>query len=271
MTQKRTPSAPPSPWTPELDSAWLTRHRAHDVVEIARRWKAVARRARMTMETIHLTAGGPVLFLKSRRMTDRPVYFCAGVHGDEPAAVQGLLVWAEARAEELRDADLAIFPLFNPAGILLNTRADEGGHDLNRQFDSATHPHMMAWREAVRGLSPRYAVCLHEDYDAQGLYCYELNRDPHTRLADGLLESCSSLIPRDARRVIEGRRAAAGVIQRRRIPMITNLPEAVVLYRAGAGSTLTFETPSEFDFALRTRVHARFAQRVWEISREAEA
>ncbi|MES2708508.1 MAG: succinylglutamate desuccinylase/aspartoacylase family protein [Verrucomicrobiota bacterium] len=259
-------TAAPKLWMPELDSVWLGRHRAHDVVDIVRRWKAVARRARMNVDVIHQTAGGPVIYVTSRRLTERPVYFCAGVHGDEAAAVQGLLVWAEARAEELRDADLAVFPLFNPAGIVLNTRADEGGHDLNRLFDSAGHPHMLAWQEAVRGLKPRVAVCLHEDYDARGLYCYELNRDPALKLADRLLESCSPIIPRDFRPVIEGRRALRGVIQRRRIPMITGLPEAVALYRAGAGGTLTFETPSEFDFALRTRVHARFAQSVWEMA-----
>lgn len=258
------PPAPPTAWMPEINSAWLGRHRAHDVVDIVRRWKAVARRARLNVDVIHQTAGGPVIYVTSRKLSEQPLYFCAGVHGDEPAAVQGLLVWAESRAADLRNADLAMFPLFNPAGIALNTRADEGGHDLNRLFDSTTHPHLIAWQQAVHGLKPVTAVCLHEDYDAQGNYCYELNRDPKLHLADSLLESCAAIIPRDLRPVIEGRRARAGVIQRRRIPMFTNLPEAVALHRAGAGVTLTFETPSEYDFALRTRTHARFVQGIWE-------
>lgn len=254
----------PNSWMPELNAAWLGQHRAHDVVDIVRRWKALARRARMNVDVIHQTAGGPVIYVTSRKMTERPVYFSAGVHGDEAAAVQGLLVWAESRGEELRSADLAIFPLFNPAGILLNTRCDEGGNDLNRMYDSPTHPHLLAWQQAVRGLAPRQSACLHEDYDARGLYCYELNRDPKRRLADRLLESCETLIPRDPRSMIEGRRALRGVIQRRRVPMLSGQPEAVALYLAGSRGTLTFETPSEFDFALRTRVQARFAQSVWE-------
>lgn len=253
------------PWMPELDHQWLSSHQAHDVVDIVRRWKAVARRGRLNVDVIHQTAGGPVIYVTSRKLSQRPLYFCAGVHGDEPAAVQGLLVWAESRVEERRSADLAMFPLFNPAGIVLNTRADEGGNDLNRLFDSTTHPHLLAWQSAVSGLKPTIAACLHEDYDAQGNYCYELNRDPKLHLADRLLENCAPIIPRDLRPVIEGRRAKAGVIQRRRFPLFTNLPEALALHRAGAGVTLTFETPSEYDFALRTRTHARFVQGIREM------
>lgn len=261
-------ATPNSDWMPEVDHEWMRRHRAHDSGDITRRWKAVARRARMKLEVIHQTAGGPVLFLQTRRMSARPLYFCAGVHGDEPAGVQGLLAWAELRAEELRDADVAIFPLFNPAGLVLNTRSDEGGRDLNRLFDNPDEPHLLAWQNAVRGLTPRIAVCLHEDYDARGTYCYELNRTRGPGLADHLLEVCSPFIPRDPRATIEGRRASAGVILRKKVPMFTGLPEAVLLQRNGTPVTLTFETPSEFDFALRTRTHARFVEEVWRLDRE---
>lgn len=261
-------STPNADWLPEVDSSWMRRHRAHDVADITRRWKSVARRARMQMDVIHQTAGGPVLFLKTRNMSARPLYFCAGVHGDEPAGVQGLLTWAELRAGELRDADIAILPLFNPAGLVLNTRADENGHDLNRLFDSATEPHLLGWQTAVSGLTPRVAVCLHEDYDACGTYCYELNRNDGPGLADHLLEVCAPFVPRDPRLTIEGRRAAAGVIRRRKVPMLTGLPEAVLLQRTGSPITLTFETPSEYDFALRTRAQARLVEEIWRLDRE---
>lgn len=74
------------------------------------------------------------------------------------------------------------------------------------------------------------------------------------------------ILPRDPRRIIEGRPARAGVIRRRRLPMVENLPEAVVLYQMGTPCTITFETPSEYSLTRRTRAHVRMLQAVqaWE-------
>ena len=107
-------------------------------------------------------------------------------------------------------------------------------------------------------------MCLHEDYDAEGCYCYELNEDAGLRLADRLLGSVEEWVPRDGRRTIDGRRAERGVIQRRRVPALPGLPEAVALYRAGVPVTLTFETPSEMEFGTRVRAHAAFVEAVAE-------
>jgi hypothetical protein len=52
------------------------------------------------------------------------------------------------------------------------------------------------------------------------------------------------------------------VIQRRRVPALPGLPEAVALYRAGVPVTLTFETPSEMEFERRVRAHAAFVEAV---------
>ncbi len=69
---------------------------------------------------------------------------------------------------------------------------------------------------------------------------------------------------RFGRRTIDGRRADRGVIQRRRVPALPGLPEAVALYRAGVPVTLTFETPSEMEFGTRVRAHAAFVEAVAE-------
>ena len=251
-----------SPWLPELDEASLQRHRAHDVRHLLQRWRAVIRAARLQLAVIHETAGFPVYFLTTREASARPLYFSAGVHGDEPGAVLGLLEWAERSTAWLRGADAVLVPLFNPAGLALNTRGDAGGDDLNRLFDHPEHSHLTGWRRAMAAFKPRTAVCLHEDYDAQGLYAYELNRNPRLRLADLCLAAAAPVLPRDPRRRIEGHRACHAVIRRRRLPMWENLPEAVALYQAGTSCTLTFETPSEFSLATRTRAHARLIKAV---------
>jgi murein peptide amidase A len=249
-------------WMPEIDDAWLLRQRSHDVPHLLARWRAVARAARLRLTVIHQTAGHPVYFLTSQRTTARPLYLSAGVHGDEAAPVLGLLEWAERSTAWLRQADLILLPLFNPAGLALNTRADADGQDLNRLFDHRTHPHITGWRQAMSSYQPRLAVCLHEDYDARGLYAYELNRDPKLHLAEHCLRHTDPILPRDPRRTIEGRPARQAIIRRRRLPMFTDLPEAVALYQNGTDCTLTFETPSESSLALRTRAHARLLQAI---------
>lgn len=246
---------PPSSRRPEIDDSWLRHHRAHDVTHLLQRWRAVARAARMELQVIHETAGFPVYFLTSPKISPRPFYLSSGVHGDEAASALGLLEWAERSTPWLRGADLVCVPIFNPVGLALNTRADADGQDLNRMFDHPTHPHITGWQKAMAPFRPRLAVCLHEDYDAQGLYAYELNRDPKLRLAELCLSQAESILPRDPRRTIEGRPARAAIIRRRRIPMFENLPEAVALYQAGTSCTLTFELPSEY--ALTTRVRAQ--------------
>ena len=60
-------------------------------------------------------------------------------------------------------------------------------------------------RDAIAGYIPRLVVCLHEDYDAQGLYAYELNRHASPRPAEYCLTTARNILARDPRRIIEGR------------------------------------------------------------------
>ena len=244
------------------DGEWLQAQRSHDVPYLLRRWRAVARAAKLRLTTIHETGGHPVYFLTTRHISARPLYFSTGVHGDEAASVLGLLEWAERNIEELRGGDAILIPLFNPAGLALNLRTDGAGEDLNRCFDHLDNPHIAGWRSAMAGYVPRLAVCLHEDYDAQGLYAYELNFHSRLRPAQHCLASAHHILPRDPRHYIEGRPARAGVIRPRKIPMTFDLPEAVALYEAGTACTITFETPSEFSLAQRTRAHVHLLQSI---------
>jgi len=262
MPRLPNPLTLPGPWLPEIDAAWLRRHRSHGVTHLLQRWRAIARAARLQLTVIHETAGYPVYFLTSRSISARPLYFSAGVHGDETGAVMGLLEWAECSTAWLRQADVILVPLFNPAGLALNTRCDADGADLNRCFDHPDHPHIQGWLRAMAPYQPRTAVCLHEDYDAQGLYAYELNRHPRHHLANHCLELTDAMLPRETRRLIEGRRARQGIIRVRRVPLFENLPEALVLYQNGTPRALTFETPSECCLTLRTRAHARLVQAI---------
>ncbi len=243
---------------------YLRSHRCHDVPFLVKRWHAVARAARLEIRTVHTVNGLPVIFVCSPPSGGPRLYLSAGVHGDEAGPPSGLLEWAEENIPLLRRRPVAMFPIFNPAGLALNTRADHRNIDLNRRFHDSSHPHIKAWWKCIRDMTFSVGVCLHEDYDSQGLYCYELYRDRGLNLADAGLTASESIIPRDPRARIEGRPAKNGVIRRKKIPELPGLPEAVALFMHNTSSTLTFETPSEYSLSDRVRAHKAFIQSVVE-------
>src|SRR6185436_15866177 len=140
---------------------YLRSHRCHDVPFLLKRWHVVAKSARLNLRVVHLSGGHPVIFIHSAQPTGPRLYFSTGVHGDEPAPVSGLLEWAEENVPLLRRLPVAIFPLFNPAGLALNTRADHRGIDLNRRFHDASHPHIKAWWKCIGDMEFTTGFCLH--------------------------------------------------------------------------------------------------------------
>ena len=225
----------------------------------------MARAARLELHVLCQAGEHEVIWLETRAAADgeEPVYLSAGVHGDEPGATSGLLAWAQANVERLRSESFLLFPCLNPVGLLLNTRVDGRGLDLNRRFHLTTDPVCGAWRRVMRGRAPRWGLCLHEDYDAQGCYVYELSHHPRGWSRPLLEQAANAALPVDRRRSIDGRAAQGGVIQRKHPPQgLPGLPEAVALYELGCRVSLTFETPSEFALNDRVGAHHRFVDAV---------
>ena len=100
---------------------------------------------------------------------------------------------------------------------------------------------------------------LHEDFDGQGLYLYEVQREKPF-WGEALLQSASHIIPIEGRVKIEGRKAVAGLIRRRfdlkRFRRF-GYPEAIWLHMHHSRRAITLETPSEF--AIERRVAAQMA------------
>jgi hypothetical protein len=249
------------------DDTYLLRHRCHDVAHILQRWKKLAKAARLKLSVLHVTSlGFPVIALETKNQSPGGLYLSAGIHGDEAAPPTALLEWAEDNIERLRTSSAMILPLLNPIGILGNFRVNEDGQDLNRLFHDDNHPLISAWNEFIKGRVFSMCVMLHEDYDAQGLYVYQLGEKAET-VADRFLENASKFVPRDQRRMIEGSKARGGVIQRRRLPKnLPGLPEAIVLYRKNSPITLTFETPSEYGLQDRVNAHRSVIDQSFEFS-----
>ena len=236
-------------------------HRCHDYKLLVQQWRALAKRAGLRMKEFAKAGPWPVFYLESRvkKGTEDLAwhYISAGVHGDEAAPPWGLLEWAEDNISLLQSHPFILFPVLNPVGLMLNTRTDQRGVDLNRAFNSTEDPLIAAWNQVVGQRRFAIAVCLHEDYDGQGCYVYELTRRRES-IGTKILKDTSRIVATDERKRIDGRGAKKGLIIRRIPPDMPGLPEAIVLHNLGSPVTLTFESPSEFCLTDRTAVQKRF-------------
>jgi predicted deacylase len=141
------------------------------------------------------------------------IYISTGIHGDEPAgplAVCQLLKenqWPE-------NASLFLIPCLNPTGLRLNRRENDQGVDLNREYLDAKEPETLVhinWLS--RQSSFDLCLCLHEDWESDGFYVYELNPDNRPPLADHIVAQVAEVCPLDLSEIIEGRPAQNGIIR----------------------------------------------------------
>jgi murein peptide amidase A len=235
----------------------MNNHRAHDYRFLIRRWRAVARKAGLPLRPLARAGDYPLFYFRSKALqTSGGVYISAGIHGDEPAGTEALISWAEKNAERLHRLPLLLLPCLNPWGLINNRRHDEQGADLNRSFHREDLPIVASVRQLIAPYRFHCALYLHEDYDAQGLYLYEVaqGRPPW---AAALLDAARRHIPIEPRIWVDGRKARAGLI-RPRIDMEKyariGFPEALWMRAHHTDRVLTVEAPSEF--ALEQRILA---------------
>ena len=241
-----------------------TSQRVHDYGHLITRWRRAARQAGLKLETFAEVGEYPVHCLRTRGSLDGGFYVSAGIHGDEPAGPEALLRWAETRLAGHVRAKAAVplfmLPCLNPWGLVNNRRTTARGHDLNRMFDRRVSP-LRELKRQIAGQSFALGLALHEDYDGQGVYLYEIKASPPD-IGAALLKGCASkALPIDPRRRIEDfpfkNGQVVGPIDLRDVP---TGPEALYLFPNHCPHFLTFETPSEFSLAERVRAHIRLIE-----------
>lgn len=183
------------------------------------------------------------------------VYISAGMHGDEPA---GPLAALRLLQEDLwpDDAALWLCPCLNPTGFPLNTRENAAGIDLNRDYRHQQSPEVRAHVDWLQR-QPRFDItlCLHEDWESNGFYVYELNPDNRPSFAETILKAAAQFCPVDTSPVIENWPAQNGVIRPNVNPAERpQWPEALYLITNRTRQSYTMEAPS--DFPLPARVAA---------------
>ena len=239
-----------------------TAHRVHDYGHLVRRWRAVARSAGLKLEEFARQGEHPVYCVRTPGdPATGELYVSAGIHGDEPAGPEALACWAEAclatRARVSSARPLLLLPCLNPWGLVHNQRADHRGRDLNRIFDRRVSP-IPELRRLLTGWRFDLGLHLHEDYDAQGIYLYEVSAGRPRWDADLLRACVSSAMPLEKRRRIDDWPFRNGVLAKpidpKDVPLV---PEALHLLRHHTDRVCTFETPSEFGLARRVRAHVQ--------------
>jgi hypothetical protein len=232
-------------------------------IDVARTRAALEAAARRTGWTTGGIPAGRHDLLVLERPAKNPnaprLYLSAGMHGDEPAGPRALLDLMEKDAWP--DAHLCLVPLLNPGGLAQNTRENEQGIDINRDYRHFRTPEARAHADWLVQ-QPRFdlTLLLHEDWESHGFYCYELNPDHRPSLAAPMIRAVSNVCPIDPTPVIDGRPISEpGIIRPMEWPDFNpddrpEWPEAIWLGVHKTRLNYTLEAPS--DWPLEFRVNA---------------
>ena len=127
----------------------------------------------------------------------RRVLLTGGVHGDEPAGVEAVLRFLEQAADRApHDMWLLVLPCINPHGWIHGTRENRDGLDINRSMDESGIPIVDLLKGVLGERHFDLALDLHEDYDGEGFYLYEAQKQDR-RFGEQLVAAARHLGPPD--------------------------------------------------------------------------
>ena len=108
------------------------------------------------------------------------ILITAGIHGDEPAGPEAALCFLERdNSKLLQKFRFVILPCVNPYGYAHNARENKQGTDINRSFAEEQVVEVVLFKKAIEGQRFDFYIDFHEDWEAEGFYLYEGQRDEH--------------------------------------------------------------------------------------------
>jgi protein MpaA len=205
---------------------------------------------------LELDAG--ILLAWERPAKGPRVYLSAGIHGDEPA---GPLAVLELLRERFFDSSIhwLLCPALNPSGLAAFTRENAQGVDLNRDYwlrgtsEVAAHTR---WLQAQA--APDLFISLHEDWETEGFYFYEINlAAENLGRMQSILTAVSPWFSPEPGPIIDGHEISGpGWIYHVAEPDVPEgWPEAIYLAKNGCPLSFTFETPSHASLEHRIAAH----------------
>lgn len=203
------------------------------------------------------TEDGPIMAWE-RQGEGPPAYLSAGIHGDEPAGPLAALRLMEEGAFPA-GRHCIVCPALNPGGLVLRTRENRRGADLNRDYNFLTCPETVAHTRWLSGRPvPHLFISLHEDWETDGFYFYEINLGAdNIRRASDLLNAVSAHFPAEPGPEIDGHplRAPGWIFHRAEPDLPDSWPEAIWMAKRGCPLSFTFETPSKAALPDRVAAH----------------
>jgi murein peptide amidase A len=158
------------------------------------------------------------IFQRTQRMKRRiKVGIFAGIHGDEPEAVLGLVDLVRslnARPEVGRDYQLFIYPMCNPSGLGDGTRCSRSGADLNRLFwRDSTEPEVRLLEAEIRHQQFEGIISLHTDDTSDGVYGFAHYGRETDDLLHNALQTAHHALPRCRSTLIDGFAAKNAIVR----------------------------------------------------------
>jgi hypothetical protein len=245
-----------------------------DYNDVIRRLERV-RRDDISVQEVAEVWGYP-WFLIERAGKLPTVLLTAGMHGEEPGGVEGVLQWAESGEWRRWRVNWLIFPCINPYGWERNYRRNRQRRDINRQFRTRTDTKESELiKRIVRGRRFLFSMEFHEDVDAAGYYLYELRRQPPF-IGEQVVRAVSKVIHINRDTVIDGNEATGeGLI--RRVASVSTMrqrrqwPMAYHLFRHCTNHVLGSETPVTVPLKQRARAHVVALQTALKLTQSSAA
>ena len=159
------------------------------------------------------------IFQRTQRTKYRiKVGIFAGVHGDEPEAVLGLVDLVRglnARPEVARDYRLFIYPVCNPGGLVDGTRCSRTGADLNREFwQDSPEPEVRLLEAEIRRQRFDGIISLHTDDTSDGVYGFSHCGAGTDDLLHDALKTAHHALPRCRSKLIDGFPATNAIVRK---------------------------------------------------------
>ena len=227
-----------------------------DIDDVLQRTLAAAQAHGWSIENFPNT--GDLKLYGLQRLASEPrlaIYISTGIHGDEPAGPLAMLGLIEANTWP-SGVSLFACPCLNPTGFPGNTRENQAGIDLNRDYRYIKSREVQAHTKWIDGLPTfDFGICLHEDWEANGFYLYELNPDNLPAVSKDVIDAVDQACPIDRSERIDDRPARGGILKPVVSPEARSLwPEAFYIVLKKPRLSYTLEAPS--DFPVATRVNA---------------
>lgn len=186
----------------------------------------------------------------------RKTLLSAGIHGDEPAGVEALCAWLEARSYEkfLQKWTITVLPCLNPWGYEHGLRENHEGFDLNRAFNWPHPPQEVKFVQSVLQRRFDLSLELHTDSESSGYYVYETEKSENN-LGHRILDRVRRIVPINLDGTIDGKSADGGVITRHRErKWAPEMPMAIYGLTHETPCLLTFEA-GKWPLSVQVQAH----------------